>query len=59
MSAAQCVVHLFALLQLHLSKVTEPFSQTDAYRNPQCTGADPTQLRLIPTTTTTNGSIFP
>lgn len=32
MSVAQCVVHLFALQQLHLSKLTEPFSQADAYR---------------------------
>lgn len=58
-SVAQYVAHLLPLLQFHLGTLTEPFSQADAYRDPQCTGADPAQLKLTPTTTTTNSSIFP
>lgn len=32
-SVAQCVAHLFVLLQLHWGKLSEPFSQADAYRD--------------------------
>lgn len=55
LSVAQCVAHLFALLQLHLGKLSEPFSQADAYRGHNVQE----RILLIPITTIAHSSIFP